>query len=244
MIRNYLFVLVAVGAGLLASCATTPKPTPATTPTTPPQAATQPAVPAPSAELSRAKELKAQIAKYNLSNDAPDAYKQGDADLSAGQAAYGSDNATAKTKLDSAIASFEKVLSTGFPIALKSEGAKVDAAQKAALAVKADRAAKSTYDDATSLAAQAQQKQASGVNTVAYDLLDQALAKFQQAEQEAAAARASAQQSINQADTALNQSKTTIEGMQQGLTPNAAPPGGGTGNATSGTTSAASGGGQ
>lgn len=226
MMRNSIFVLAVAGAALLASCATTPKPAAtATTPSAP--ATTAPAtVPGPAAQLEQAKNLKAEIDKYNLSNAAPDSYSQGNADLTAGESAYGKDNALATSKLNDAIAAYQKVLSAGFPPLLKEERAKVDQAKGAALAAKADRATPMTYNDAASLEQQAAQKESAGDYAGAYDLLAQALAKYQQALAETQAKRAAAEQALQQAGKQLDQSKASIETMQQGLKPNAPPPGG------------------
>lgn len=227
MMRSSFFVLLVAGATLLASCATTPKPK--ATATTPSAPATQSSVPAPASQLQQAKNLKAEIEKYNLSSAAPDSYNQGNADLTAGENAYGTDNALATSKLNDAIAAYQKVVSAGFPPLLKAEAAKVEQARSAALAAKADRATPTTYNDAVSLEQQASQKQSSGDYAGAYELLSQALAKYQQALAETQAKRAAAEQALQQATNQLDQSRTSIEAMQQGLTPNAPPPGGGAG---------------
>ncbi|WP_455381380.1 hypothetical protein, partial [Salinispira pacifica] len=145
---SYRFLVVAVGAVILASCASTPAPAPQTAPT----AAT---VPAPDQELQRAKDLKAQVEQYGLDKQVPAAYQRGVAALDAGQGAMGTDNATAKTKLDEAIAAFEEVYNTGFPVLVADREQEVAKAKQEALAAKADKAVPDQFQQAADIEKQA-----------------------------------------------------------------------------------------
>jgi len=118
----------------------------------PPQ---KPAVEAPEAELAKAKDLKQKADAYNLGAYAPDEYAAAVKDLQDGEAAYGKDNAAAKTSLDSAISGFNAVFDKGGPqYFAKLKSASDDSKKKAddlkaSVAVKDDYAkAKEVYDRA------------------------------------------------------------------------------------------------
>lgn len=216
------FLGVAAGLALLGACATTPKPAPAapapqqqTQPQ--PQQASAPQAPSPDAELKQAKDLKAEIDQYQLSSQSPDTYKAGVAALSDGTQAMGSDNAAAKTKLDEAIADFQRVLDSGFTVLLQQEQQKVASAKTSAQAAKADKAAPDEFAKAQDLEKQAQQKQAAGANADAYTLLAQAVDQYNQAASVAAKKRDAAQAAVDQADSQIDQTKTKVQSLQQGL---------------------------
>jgi hypothetical protein len=99
--RKHLPIVLAVTALLLAvSCASTPP---------------EPPAPLPEAELAQAKQLKERADLYKLGPLAQAEYTAAEADLKAGEAAYGTDNAAAKTSLDKAIAGYQSVLTKAVP---------------------------------------------------------------------------------------------------------------------------------
>lgn len=217
-----LFPVLLVGAMLLASCATTPKPTAATTaPATQPAPAAQPTpksqVPAPTAELQKAKSMKAEIDQYQLGPLVPDAYKLGNEDLTAGEQAIGTDNATAKNKLDAAVAAYQQVFDTGIPIGLKQEAAMVAKARDAADAVKADKAVPDLYQQAVQFQQQAEAKQKANSPAEAYSLYQQAASTFAKAEASAKQKRADAEAALKQAESQIGQAKSQIETTQKNL---------------------------
>jgi len=215
-LTRQLLVMVA-GAVVLASCATAPKPAPASTAPAPaPQAIA--AVPSDlTAELNQAKQMKAEIDQYGLGTQVPDAYQQGSAALTAGEQAMGTDNATAKAKLDESIASFKKVIDTGFPALIQAREKQLASAKSAALAAKADRAVPDQFGKAQGLEKQAAEKQSAGDYAGADDLLGQAVDAYNQATSAANEQRAEAAQALKDAGTQIDQTKSKIETLQQGL---------------------------
>jgi len=214
-LTRQLLVMVA-GAVILASCATAPKPAPASTAPAPTPQATA-AVPAElTAKLNQAKEMKSEIDQYGLASQAPDAYQQGSAALTAGEQALGTDNATAGTKLDESIVDFKKVLDVGMGL-LKQREQQAASAKAAALAAKADRAVPDQYAKAQSLEQQAAQKQSAGDYAAAYGLFGQAIDAYNQATSMANEQRAEAAQALKDAGSQIDQTKSKIETLQQGL---------------------------
>jgi len=229
MKHSYRLLWVLAGGILLASCASAPKPmasaptpTPTPTATTPAPAAT-PQVPAPDTELQQATELKAQIDKYGLGSQLPDAYQQGVDALAAGKSAMGTDNATAKTKLDEAIASFKKVEETGFPKIVQAREAEVSTSRDKALAAKADVASAAVFGQAESSSRQAQAKKSSGDFASAYDLYGQALDQYQRSTDQANQKRIAAEQALKQANDQLDMTKSEVGAIQKDLQANPGP---------------------
>lgn len=144
--RRPLTIVLAVAALLMVvSCASTPP---------------EPAVPAPESELAQAKDLKRQVDRFELGTLAPTEYAAAEADLKAGEAAYGTDNAAAKASLDKAVAGYQAVLDKARPMYLTGYRDRTAAAKKtaddlkAAVAVKADYAkAQAVYDRALAVKA-------------------------------------------------------------------------------------------
>ncbi len=105
----------------------------------------KPAAEAPEAELAQAKDLKQQADAYNLGTYAPDEYAAAEKALKDGEAAYGTDNAAAKTSLDAAITGYNAVLTKGGPLYLGTLKTKSDASKKSADDLKASVAVKDDY---------------------------------------------------------------------------------------------------
>jgi hypothetical protein len=127
-----LFVLGAV-ALLVASCATAPKPAP------------EPAAPLPEAEYQKAKDLRSTIGKYSLDKYDAAAFQKAEASFKEGEAAYGKDNAKAKTALDQAVTGYRQVLDKGFSSLTGERQSQADKAKAEADALKAAVAMKSEY---------------------------------------------------------------------------------------------------
>jgi hypothetical protein len=102
-------------------------------------------VPLPEKELAEAKSLKTTVDNNGLSEFAKEDYQQAESKLQEGEAAYGKDNAKAKTALDAAIASYRTVISKAFPLKTGSSQAEVDTIKSNAEAIKAPVAMKSEY---------------------------------------------------------------------------------------------------
>jgi len=223
---KHLSVYIAAVAAMiiLASCASAPKPVASSVPS-PTPAAQQPAgqapvaaTPAPTAQLKRAQELQAEDQQYGLDKRVPDAYAQGVNALNAGQAAMGSDNATAATKLNEAITDFQTVYDTGFASLAAERQADAVNARKMALAAKADKAVPGQFSKAEALMVHAQQRQSAGSSRDAYDLYTHARDLYLAAAQSADASRAAAEQALAAANRQLDQTKAQVETIQQSLT--------------------------
>jgi hypothetical protein len=129
--KKYLPIVLAMTAFLLAvSCASTPP---------------EPPAPLPEAELAQAKQLKEKVDLYKLGPLAQAEYTAAETDLKAGEAAFGTDNATAKTSLDKAIDGYQSVLDKGGPLYLGTIHDRTAAAKKSADDLKASVAVKDDY---------------------------------------------------------------------------------------------------
>jgi hypothetical protein len=163
---------VAAVAVFVASCASTPpqKPAPETAqpqesqPETPAPAAQpeQPAVTAPDAERTQARELKDRIDSYSLADYDMEDYQAATADLQAGESAYGSDNAGARKSFDSAITEFNAVLSKGEPLMVAAVQDKTVTSKKAADDLLAAVAVKDQYAQANDAYQRALQEKDAG----------------------------------------------------------------------------------
>jgi chromosome segregation ATPase len=214
---SYRFLWVFAGAVLLASCASAPKPVPQAPAPEPQASAPTPQVAAPTAELQQAKALKAQIDKYGLNSQVPDEYQKGVTALTAGENAIGTDNATAKTRLDEAIASFKAVEQAGFPKVVQGREQQVAQAKSEARAAKADVAVPDTYNQAVSYEKQAADKKSSGAYADAYDLLGKALDQYGKATEMAKQQRAAAEAALKDANDQIDQTKQQVETLQKDL---------------------------
>lgn len=203
-----------LGALFVVSCATTPKPAATTTAAQPAQTTQNTAL---NAELQKAKSMKQEIDQYQLGSLVPDAYRQGSNALTSGEQVIGSDNATAKSKLDEAVADFQKVLDSGLPLALKQEEQATAKAKSDADAVKAAEAAPDQYKQAEAYEQQAKAKQQAGSLTDAYALWKEAAAAYDKAAEVAKQKRADAQAALQQADQAIGQAKSQVEEIQKNL---------------------------
>jgi hypothetical protein len=131
MMRRAIPIALALTAFLLVvSCASTPP---------------QPPAPLPEAELAQAKQLKEKADRYSLGPLAQAEYTAAEADLKAGEAAYGTDNAASKVSLDKAIAGYQSVLDKAGPLYLGTIHDRAAAARKSADDLKASVAVKDDY---------------------------------------------------------------------------------------------------
>jgi hypothetical protein len=147
MRKTLFWAALAAAVVLAASCASTPPKAPEPEPE--PKAVQ--AVPAPEAELAKAKELKDRADTYDLGQYAPEEYAAAVKDLAAGEAAYGKDNAAAKKSLDKAVAGFTAVIAKGGAVLVDRIQLESESSKKAADAVKAAVAVKDEYAAALAL---------------------------------------------------------------------------------------------
>ncbi|HUX12970.1 MAG TPA: hypothetical protein VMW87_08060 [Spirochaetia bacterium] len=211
---SYRFLAVVVGAAILGSCASTPKPAAPAPAATPAATAT---APSPDAELQKAKDLKALDEQFGLDKQVPAAYEQGVTALNAGQVAMGKDNAAAKAQLDQAISAFQQVYDTGFPVLVADREQEVATAKKNALAAKADKAVPDQFQKAQSLETQAADKKSAKAYKDAYDLLGAARDAYTATVDAANKKRIAAEAALKKADAQIEQTKTEVDAMQKNL---------------------------
>jgi hypothetical protein len=206
----------ALAAALLfaASCKSAPPVTPEPEPQVEPE---KPAVAAPAAELAKAKELKARADTYGLADYAPEEYAAASKDLSAGEAAYGKDNAAAKASLDKAITGFNAVISKGGAALVERIRADATAAKKAADDIKAPVAVKDEYAAALEVYNRAEKEKAAGDMEKAGADFAEARDLFDAAYQSAREKREQALKAIQETDEALVQSEQKAVEAQETL---------------------------
>jgi hypothetical protein len=181
--RKKLILMLAGLAILLLSCAS------------PPEQPVDTTVPLPEKELEEAKSLKARVDNNGLSDFALEDYQQAENNLQEGEAAYGKDNAKAKTALDGAIAYYRSVISKAFPLKTDRSKAEVDTIKanaesiKAPVAMKSEyAAAKAKYDEAVAAKEAGNFEQAitlfAETKSLFQDVYDQTKAKKEAAEAE------------------------------------------------------------
>jgi hypothetical protein len=207
-VRRILVLLLVAAVVLLASCATKPAPE---QPAQPAQPAVQPKPPVatvalPEKEYAEAKSLKARVDQNGLGEFVPEDYKQAEARLQEGEAAYNKDNAKAKASLDQAIAAYNTVISKGFPLKTDKSRKDVEVVKanadglKAPVAMKDDYAAAlAKYNDALAAQKAGDYEKAIGLFAEAKPMFEQVVAKTQEKKATAEAALQAAQNS--QADS-------------------------------------------
>jgi hypothetical protein len=208
----------ALAAALLfaASCASTPPQKPQPEPQVQAQPE-KPAVPAPEAELAKAKELKSKADRYSLADYAPDEYAAAVKDLAAGESAYGKDNAASKQSLDKAISGFTAVISKGGALLVEKIQAQSAASKKAADDIKAPVAVKNEYAAALGVYNRALAEKAAGDLETAGNDFAQARDMFDAVYQKARDKREQALKAIQQTDQALTESEQKASEAQQSL---------------------------
>ena len=145
MKKALVFALVASVSVIVASCASAPA-KPAETPQV--TAPETPTAPLPEAELARAKELQQKADANHLGDFDTEDYTAGTNALTAGQDAYGKDNAASKKSLDQAADSFTAVIDKGGKAYLAKAKDEADTSRKAADDLKASVAVKDEYGTA------------------------------------------------------------------------------------------------
>ncbi len=221
------WAVLAAALFLAVSCASTPpeKPKEPVTPqvTVEPQ---KPAVPAPEAELAKAKELKQRADKYSLGEYAPVEYAAAVKDLETGEAAYGKDNTASKQSLDRAIDGFNVVIRKGGGMLVDKIQEQSAASKKAADDIKANVAVKDEYATALEVYDRAIEEKAAGdleqagsdfaqaqdmfnaVYAQARDKRERALQVMKEAEQ----LQAESEQKAQEAETSLMDEGFSTEG--------------------------------
>lgn len=216
MKKTLLWAALAAALLFAASCASTPpaQPTPEPEPQVEPQ---KPAVPAPEAELAKAKELKQRADTYGLADYAPEEYAAASKDLAAGEASYGKDNAASKQSLDKAIAGFTSVINKGGAALVDRIQAESTASKEAADKIKAPVAVKDEYAAALAVYNGALAARKAGDLEKAGNDFAQARDMFDAVYQKARAKREQALQALQQTDQALAESETKASEAQQSL---------------------------
>ncbi len=201
--RKALPIVLAVTAFLLAvSCASTPP---------------EPPVPLPEAELAQAKQLKEKADLYKLGPLAQAEYTAAEADLKAGEAAYGKDNAVAKASLDKAIAGYQSVLDKGGSVYLGSLHDRAAAAKKSADDLKASVAVKDDYAKAQAVYDRALAAKSAGDLAAATKDYEEARALFEAATRVATEKRDKARAAGAEVDKALEDSAAKAAEAQAAL---------------------------
>ena len=201
--RKALPIVLAVTAFLLVvSCASTPPEQP---------------VPLPEAELAEAKQLKAKADQYDLGKLAGTEYAAAEADLKAGEAAYGTDNAAAKASLDKAIVGYQSVLDKGSPLYLGGISDRTAAAKKKADDLKASVAVKDDYAKAQAVYDRALAAKTSGDLAAATKDFEEARTLFEAAANAAKEKRDKALAAGAEVDQALEASAAKAADAQAAL---------------------------
>ena len=163
-----LFASLLVVFAFAISCASTPPQNPlpeAAQPEAAQPEAAQPeklAVSAPDAELAQAKNLQLKIDTYGLAPYDAENYQTGTRDLKAGEDAFGTDNASSKKSLDSAISAFDAVIAKGAPLLVAQVQEQSEASKKAADDLLAAVAVKEDYAKADAIYQGALQEKSAG----------------------------------------------------------------------------------
>jgi hypothetical protein len=219
MKKTLLWAALAAALLFAASCASTPPVQP--TPEPEPQVQVEPqkpAVPAPEAELAKAKELKQRADTYGLADYAPEEYAAASKDLAAGEASYGKDNAASKQSLDKAIAGFTSVINKGGAALVERIQSESTASKKAADDAKAPVAVKDEYAAALAVYNGALAAKKAGNLEKAGNDFAQARDMFDAVAKTALAKREKALQALQQTDQVLAESEAKASEAAQQLT--------------------------
>jgi tetratricopeptide (TPR) repeat protein len=209
--RKILILMIAGIAVLLFSCATPPEQ---------PEPPVDTTVPLPEQELAEAKSLKSTVDNFGLSEFAAQEYREAENSFQEGQAAYGKDNAKAKSALDRAIVSYRGVIEKAFTLKVDRSKAEVDKIKANAEAIKAQVAVKEEYAAAKAKYDAAEAARAGGDFEQAISLFDEAKALFQnvyeQTRQKKEAAEAEMKSSQDSLKDAEERAKAGDEEIQGG----------------------------
>jgi hypothetical protein len=215
MRKTLFWAALAAAVVLAASCASTPPKSPE------PQVVQvepeKPVVPAPEAELAKAKELKDRADAYDLGQYAPEEYAAAVKDLAAGEAAYGKDNAAAKKSLDKAVAGFTDVIAKGGAVLVDRIQFESESSKQAADEVKASVAVKDEYAAALALYNGALAAKSAGDLEKAGSDFAAARDSFDAVAATARDKREKALQAMQQTDDALAASEQNAADAQQAL---------------------------
>ena len=216
MKRYSLVVLGLILAAFLAvSCSSTPEavePEPEDTAKTDNMGmAAAPGVPEPKDELQKAEELRQAIEKYGLSFALPDEYKKANDEFAAGKAAMGTDNAGAKTLLDSSVGRYQAVVDAAIEEGTKIRKRELQAAKNEADSVRAARAAADEYAQGEALSADALRLLGEKKYEEAYYASGDAITAYGKSVTTAKDRRAIADKELRKAATAQTNAENRIE---------------------------------
>lgn len=195
-------VLAVAALVMVVSCASTPP---------------EPPAPLPETELAQAKQLKEKVDRFELGKLAPTEYTAAEADLKAGEAAYGTDNAAAKASLDKAVAGYQAVLDKARPLYLTGYRDRTAAAKKAADDLKAGVAVKDDYAKAQAVYDRALAVKADGDLEAAAKDFEEARVLFEAAAKTAQEKRDKALAAGAEVDQALEDSAARAAEAQAAL---------------------------
>ena len=208
--RYGLFAGMAV-ALLLAACAAAPAPAPEPEPVAE-------APDTPKAEMDKVKESRAFIQANGLEAYAPDPYKQAEEHFVAAEAAYGKDNATARTELAAAAPLYEKTIAEGFAKKLEAKRTAATAARAKADAEKAKVAAKEPYAAGEAAMKQAETDVTAGKLPAAVTGYESAEKNFVDSASLAADRRVRARAALDKAEAAMGETDEVIKTLQEEMT--------------------------
>jgi hypothetical protein len=213
MKRYSLYVLGLVLIALFAvSCSSTP---PAADivpePEQEPDKAAAPVFPAPEAELQKAEALKKTIDDYDLSFALPDEFRKANEELSAGKDSIGTDNAGAKTLLDSAAGRYTVVFDAAIDQGSKARLLEIQTAKTRADSLKAARAAADSYKTGEEKTDEGKRLLTEGQYVEAWTASGEAIDAFNRSYETARAKRAAAEGEMNKTVSAQTSANARLE---------------------------------
>jgi hypothetical protein len=215
--KKYGFFILALAAFFAVSCSSTPEETQAPEPEQPvdsmaaPVVPSAPAVPAPEGEFRKAEDLKKAIDGYGLSFALPDEYQKANGEFEAGKAAMGSDNAGAKSLLDSAGARYQAVFDAAIDQGSKKRLGEISAAKSQADTIKAARAAADDYKLGEDKTAEGRQLLGQKQYLEAWAASEAALGAYKRSYATAKVKRDNADGALKKADAAQETANTRLE---------------------------------
>lgn len=204
-------ILIAAAAILYASCAGAPPPAPVEKP------AAAPAVPAPDAEMAKAKERRDYIKQHGLDAYAPEPYKQAEERFAAAQKALGQDNAAAKKELEAALPLYDRTVEEGFGWKVEEKLQAARGEREKADAEKAAAGAKQPYGAGEAAFSKASKDADAKRYPEAVASFEEAAKQFAAAAKLAAERRAKARAALDSADTTIKSTEERMKAIDEEL---------------------------
>lgn len=165
----------------------------------------------PETEYNQAKTLRTLISKYSLNNYAETDFDDAETNFTNGESNYEKDNEASKSALYKAIAKYNVVIETGFPLLIEDKKEDVDPVKEDSEKLKAHNASPENYQNALSVYNQALEEKEAGNYEKSVELMEQAKTLFDELYSEVVQKRDRAQAQLD----ALNQS---LENAEQQVT--------------------------